>query len=202
MLTGDASNPLVTGGHHAVDRPHTATSQRPQFGGRLQMKQQIIQITAKVAQDHRDGTSVARQDRRPQTRVGRCDTSGVSQALPRKTQRLGGSINETRCQHRRHQLRDVRNKSHRMIVRTRVHLQRHRANIRGESTSDQHRPRPREFVGHNDPRPPVKQICIRRAGTGTLPTSHRVRTHVALSLILNASLFESCQNVRNNRILD
>ena len=96
VLTGDASNPLVTGGHHAVDRPHTATSQRPQFGGRLQMKQQIIQITAKVAQDHRDGTSVARQDRRPQTRVGRCDTSGVSQALPRKTQRLGG-IDDTNC---------------------------------------------------------------------------------------------------------
>ena len=102
----NASNPLVTGGHHTVDRPHTATSQRPQLGGSLQLKQQIIQITAKVAQDHRDGTSVARQDRRPQTRVGRCDTSGVSQALPRKTQRLGGSINKTRCQHRRHQLRD------------------------------------------------------------------------------------------------
>ena len=174
MLAGDARDALIASRHHAVDRADAAAPKRAQLGGRIQVGQQVIQVAPQLAQDVGDRPSVAGQDRRPQARIGGRDTRRVTQPLPRQTECLRGSINEARRQHRRHELRHVGHQGHRVIVRARIHLQGHRAHVRGKRTRGQHRTRPRQLMGHDHPRPTVEQVGVGRAGAGALASSHRV----------------------------
>ena len=88
-----------------------------------------------------------------------------------------------------------------MVVRARVHLKRHGADVRCQRTRNQHRSRPRRLVCDDHPRASVEQVGIGSAGTAALATGHRVRTDVARGCFETILAFQSAQDIRNDRIL-
>ena len=65
VLTGDARDPLVARGHHTINRPDAPPAQRPQFDGRIQVEQKLVEVGAQLAQHLGHGARVARENRRP-----------------------------------------------------------------------------------------------------------------------------------------
>ena len=178
MLAGNARDSLITRGHDPIDRAHGTAAQGAKFSGRVKVRQQVIEVGAQLPQDVCNRTGIAGQNGCPQARIGRRNAGGISQPLPRQPERLGGGVNKARCEHRRHQLRNVRHESDRMVMRSRVHLEGHGSNVRRQRARHQHSARPRRLVCNDHPRTSVEQVGICGARTAALTTCHRMRTDV------------------------
>jgi hypothetical protein len=78
MLAGNAGDTLVTCGHDAINGSDAPTAQRPQLGGGIQVRKEIIEIASKIAQNRCHGPSIPRQDGSPEARVRTRDTRGIA----------------------------------------------------------------------------------------------------------------------------
>ena len=100
VLARNAGHTLVAGGHHSINGSDASAAQRTQLSRGVEVRQQVIEIAAQLAQNRRHGARITRKNRSPQTRVGPRDTRGVTQALTGQAERLSGGIDKPRGEHR------------------------------------------------------------------------------------------------------